>query len=117
MQVYRCASGTDCNISRADESSFLEDLNLVFENVVEAFFLRIEECTNTPTQAKLVDQRSLFRKNIQWRFRSITAQYKTRISGLRHADQRIRTHISRQLAGVIANCIAEERRRMGLRNK
>jgi len=64
MQMNRRAARTYRYIANFQEATFLQNVDLILENVVKAFFLAIIKGTNSPTQAQLVHETLFLCKNI-----------------------------------------------------
>ena len=56
VQVDRGGTGTYDHISLSDKISFFQNIDLIREDIIQAFLLIIVESTYTPAQTQLVDQ-------------------------------------------------------------
>src|ERR1700744_1300278 len=68
------AAGIYHYIAGLDKSSFFQDRVLIIDNAINALFFGVVESAYAPAKTELVDQRFLFREDIQRRFWPIAGE-------------------------------------------
>ena len=106
--LYGDATGIDYHAAHLKVFPFLEDPDLVADDIVDAFFFVIIKGPHSPTEAELCHQGFFLGEDVQRGFWTIAAQHESRVSALSHSYEGIRIRGFCQFACIIANRITEE---------
>ena len=63
--MNRGAAGTDEYITGGNKTSLFQDVNLIKENIIQAYFFIIKEGANAPAETELINKRFFFCENIE----------------------------------------------------